>query len=76
MPIDKEKELEVTEEFSNDDYYEYDDQDYGFIISPDGELKSIMFPEDLMENPPTEIKKILKIFGIKNINDLTPKTLH
>lgn len=55
---------------------EYDEDDYGFIISANGDLKSIMFPENLMEEPPQEIKRILKIFGIKNIHDLGNNTLH
>jgi len=55
---------------------EFCDGDYGFIISPNGELKSMMFPEDLMEDPPKSIKKILKIFGITDINLITEKTLH
>lgn len=76
MPINKENEQDLSEEFLEEEYDDYDDNDYCFIINPEGELKSIMFPEDLMEDPPKEIKKILKIFGIKDINDLTPKTLH
>lgn len=61
------------DEFDDD---EFDDDDYGFIISSAGDLKSIMFPENLMEDPPPEIKRILKIFGIKNIHDLGNNTLH
>lgn len=66
----------------NDEYDDADgdfsDEDYGFIISPTGELKTVMFPEDLMEEPPASIKKILKIFGIKDIHDLgdSDNTLH
>lgn len=55
---------------------DFDDDDYGFIISASGSLKSIMFPENLMEDPPREIKRILKIFGIKDIHDLGNNTLH
>ena len=61
------------EDFSNDDFEE---GDYGFIIGPDGELKSMMLPEELMEDPPKSIRKILKIFGIKDIHLITEKTLH
>lgn len=72
----KEKELEIVDDHDDEEYADFDDSDYGFIIGPDGELKSVMFPEDLMFDPPKEIKKILKIFGIKDINDLSVKTLH
>lgn len=75
MPVNKEKELEAVEEYDVD-FETFDDSDYGFIIGPEGELKSIMFPEGLMEDPPVEIKRILKIFGIKNIYDIEPKTIH
>ena len=65
----------LEEEFDD----EFSDEDYGFIIGPTGNLKSVMFPEDLMEDPPTTIKRILKIFGIKNIHELgidNGNTLH
>jgi hypothetical protein len=55
---------------------EYDPSDYGFIISADGELKSIMYPEDLMGDPPEEIKLIMKIFGIPDIETMENRTLH
>jgi hypothetical protein len=61
-----------TEKFDLDD----EDDDFGFIISADGELKSMMIPEELMDNPPPEIEKILNIFGIKNIHTLDNRTLH
>jgi len=61
-------------ELEEDD--EYDPTDYGFIISADGELKSVMYPEDLMEEPPEEIQLILKLFGIANIDTTEGRTLH
>lgn len=60
----------------NDDDGDFAADDFGFIIGPDGELKSIMYPEHLMEDPPEEIKMILKIFGIDDINTVEDKTLH
>ena len=59
-----------------DDDDEFIDGDYGFIITAAGDLKSVVYPEDLMDDPPTEIKKILRIFGIKNIHQFEPRTLH
>ena len=65
---------------NDDEVYDYDDEfgpgDFGFVIGPDGELKSMMIPEDLMEDPPKSIKRILKIFGIKDLQGVTIKTLH
>lgn len=70
---------EKTEEFEETldlDSEEFEDGDYGFIINSHGELKSLLLPEDLMEMPPLQVRKILKIFGIKNIHELEPRTLH
>ena len=55
---------------------EIDADDFGFIIGPDGELKSLMYPEHLMEDPPEEIKMILRIFGIDSIDDIDNRTQH
>jgi hypothetical protein len=55
---------------------EYDPTDYGFIISADGELKSVMYPEELMGEPPEEIKLIMQIFGISDIETIDSRTLH
>jgi hypothetical protein len=62
------EEIEEQDDMSADDY--------GFIIGPDGELKSVMFPEHLMEDPPEEIKIILQLFGIDHIEDIESRTLH
>jgi hypothetical protein len=62
------EEIEEQDDMSADDY--------GFIIGPDGELKSIMFPEHLMEDPPEEIKIILQLFGIENLEEIESRTLH
>lgn len=65
---------------SINDIEEQDDEiepdDFGFIIGPDGELKSIMYPEHLMDDPPEEIKLILEIFGIDNIETIENRILH
>jgi hypothetical protein len=63
-------------EVDEDDLDEYDESDFGFIISSSGELKSMMIPDLLMEDPPIEVKKILKIFGIKNIHTIDSRTIH
>ena len=66
----------VVEEIPEDDDDDFDDTDYGFIIDANGDLKTMMLPEELMDNPPSSIKKILKIFGIKDIHQFEPRTLH
>lgn len=69
------KETQITEETDIDDD-DFDEGDYGFIIGANGELKTMMLPEDLMDDPPIEVKRILKIFGIRNIHQIEPRTLH
>jgi hypothetical protein len=62
------EEIEEEDEFSADDF--------GFVIGPDGELKSMMIPEHLMSDPPEEVMLILKLFGIDDIYSIGDRTLH
>lgn len=62
------EEFEETDDFNGDDF--------GFVIGPDGNLKSCMIPEHLMEDPPEEVLLILKLFGIEDIHELGNPTLH
>jgi len=71
-----EQKIEIVDVELEDEDLDFDDGDFGFIISSEGELKHMMLPEDLMEDPPAEVKKILKIFGIKNIHTFDDRTLH
>lgn len=67
-----EEELEALEDFA-------DENDYGFIIGPDGELKHMFTPNEFHLDPPPVVKKILKLLGIKDINMLdfdTDGTIH
>ena len=47
-----------------------DENDYGFIIGPDGELKHLFTPDEFLLDPPPIVKKILKLLGITDINSL------
>jgi hypothetical protein len=66
----------IDVEVDEDDIDDFADDDFGFIISSTGELKSMMIPDLLMDDPPAEVKRILKIFGIKNIHTIDQRTLH
>ena len=50
--------------------------DFAFVLGPDGDLKTFMIPEHLMEDPPEEVKMILSLFGIDDIHELEHRTLH
>lgn len=64
----------IAEELETEDEYSIDD--FGFVIGPDGILKSMVIPEHLMDDPPEEVKMILEIFGIDDIHQLEGRTLH
>lgn len=65
---------DFDEEYLDED--EFGPDDYGFIIGPDGTLKSIVYPEDLMESPPEEVQLILRLYGIDDYETLEGRTLH
>lgn len=63
----------VEEEIVED---EHTADDFSFIIGPDGELKSMMIPTHLMDDPPETVQLILELFGIENVHQLEGRTLH
>jgi hypothetical protein len=68
----QEEELDTLEDLA-------DENDYGFVIGPDGELKHMFTPNEFNLDPPPVVKKILRLLGIKDINMLdfdTDGTIH
>lgn len=63
----------IIEDFEDDDLGA---DDFAFVIGSDGELKNIVVPVHLMEEPPEEVIMILKFFGIDDINMLENRVLH
>ena len=61
-------------DFNND--LEIESDDYAFVIAPDGSLKSIQMPYMLEEELPEEVRLILKLFGLSDIDFLEGRTLH
>ena len=48
-----------------------DDEDYGFVIGPDGTLKMVFMPDaGVGDVVPASVKKILKIFKIHDATQL------
>lgn len=64
----------IVEEIEAED--DFSAEDFGFVIGPDGELKSIIVPEHLMDDPPEQVQLILEMFGIDSIHQLEGRTLH
>ncbi len=69
----------ITASVTVEDFEETDDMgadDFAFVIGPNGELKSFMMPEHLMDDPPEEVQMILELFGIDNVHELGNRTVH
>ena len=68
----------IQEELEFDELYETEisEEDYGFIVGPDGKLKSVMLPESIPFKQPKTIQRIFKIFGISDADALDNTTLH
>ena len=69
----------LSEELAVEDgMYDSDigDEDYGFILGPDGELKSLFLPDVLPFKQPKNVAKILKMFGIRDPEQISNDTLH
>jgi hypothetical protein len=64
---------QILEEFED---FEVSDDDFEFIIGPDGNLKSLSLPKHYMSDPPEEVSLILKLYGITDINEMIVRTLH
>lgn len=73
MPNNKiEKNLPET-----DEYDEITDEDYGFVVGPDGDLKSVFLPVVYSPEIPDNVRKIFKIFGVDDIDTISdPQTKH
>jgi len=72
--VTREMEKEVDEFLEE---VNWEDEDYAFIISPTGELKSVLLPESGSFTAPKNVQKILKIFGVRDIDDIdNDATLH
>jgi hypothetical protein len=72
--VTRESEEEI-DEFLNE--VDWADEDYAFIIGPEGKLKSVLLPETGSFTAPKSVQKILKIFGVRDIDDIdNDATLH
>ena len=54
---------------------EVEDDDYGIILGPNGELKSVFFPDSMPFEVPEKLAKIFAILGYTDPDQLT-NTLH
>lgn len=65
------EDLDISDEYLD----ELGQDNYGFVIGADGELKSVFMPsQDDSDVLPDNVQKILEVFGINNLNE--ERTLH
>jgi hypothetical protein len=65
-----------SEEWSIDDLDQssdlsIDDDDFGILLDSEGNLKTVFGTDELFENPPENVIKVLEIFGIANAASIT-----
>lgn len=65
MPKQPQQEEQSIEEF---DDLEIADNDYGFVITADGELKHLFTPNEFFLDPPPVVRAILELLGIEDVN--------
>lgn len=58
--IERQEALDLSEpvEFS------IEDSDFGFLIDSEGNLKTVFGPDELFDEPPEAVQKILDMFGV------------
>ena len=55
----------------------FGDDDYVFVLGPDGKLKTAMIPENASFESPETVSKILTMFGMMDVNNMSGnETLH
>lgn len=70
-----EQELDFEDELDEDD--EFDPEDYIFVVTPSGDIKTVIFPTSDEIGYSKKVLEIFKMFGIDNPDSLITKpTLH
>lgn len=67
--------LSVNEELGE---FDIDENDFGFLIDGEGNLKTVFGPNDSFNAPPEAVQKILDMFGVSSADLAMPigTTLH
>jgi len=56
--------LDDSFEFNDRTEFAVEDDDFGFLIDSEGNLKTVFGPEILFDTPPENVLKILEMFGV------------
>lgn len=60
----------ALDDLDKTDDIKIDDDDFGILLDSEGNLKTVFGTDELFENPPENVVKILEIFGIANAASL------
>lgn len=63
------------EDDDDDELFDLTDEDYGFIIRADGQIKALFMPTEYFDIPPS-VLEILKTLGVGHPNDIMSHTVH
>lgn len=55
---------------------EVGEEDYCFIVGPNGDLKTIFMPDSIPFTTPKKLTKLFKMFGIQDPEKLGNDTIH
>jgi hypothetical protein len=58
--------IDENKDNESDIEFEIGEEDYGFLVDSEGNLKTVFGPTEMLGEPPKNVQKILKIFGITN----------
>lgn len=53
-----------TAEFDDKTEFTISDDDFGFLIDSEGNLKTVFGPDELFDAPPETVQRILDMFGV------------
>jgi hypothetical protein len=76
--MSKRTEQQYSEEYNDLTEFDIAEDDFGFLIDSDGNLKTVFGPDVLYDTPPENVQRILDMFGV-NSSDLIARsgvTLH
>jgi hypothetical protein len=76
--MSKRTEQEYSEEYNELTEFDIAEDDFGFLIDSDGNLKTVFGSDALYDAPPENVQRILDMFGVSS-SDLIARsgvTLH
>ena len=65
------KQVMLVDTFDESEYPgDITNEDYGFILDSNGDLKSVFLPEHVPFKAPKNVNRILRLFGIPDVDNV------